>query len=108
MVFILKVCISDPKEKTEPPKFTLALADQTIETGDKLVLEAEVTGKLFVCSHDNTTELSVIYKKMLGCWRRKPSFHDGDNSVHLHECSPFWVGIFITFNKENYNVYCLM
>jgi len=24
-----------------------------------------------------------------------------DNSVHLHECSPFWVGIFITFNKEN-------
>jgi len=28
--------------------------------------------------------------------------------VHLHECSPFWVGIFITFNKENYHVYCLM
>jgi len=28
-----------------------------------------------------------------------------DNSVHLHECSPFWVGIFITFIKENYHVF---
>ena len=108
MVFILEVCISDPKEKTEPPKFTLALADQTIETGDKLVLEAEVTGKLLVWSHDNTTELSVIYKKMHGCWRRKQPFHYIYISVHLHEWSPFWVGIFITFNKENYNVCCFM
>jgi len=37
-----------------------------------------------------------------------PSFRYMDNSVHLHECSPFWVGIFITFNKENYHVYCFM
>ena len=74
MVFILEVCISDPKEKTEPPKFTLALADQTIETGDKLVLEAEVTGKLFVCSHDNTTELSVIYKKNAWMLEKKAPF----------------------------------
>mgnify|MGYP006890330208 FL=1 len=22
-----------------------------------------------------------------------------DNSVHLHECSPFWVGNFIIFKK---------
>ena len=29
-----------------------------------------------------------------------PSFRYSDNSVHLHECSPCWVGIFITFNKE--------
>ena len=28
-----------------------------------------------------------------------------DNSVHLHDLSPFWVGIFITFNKENCNVF---
>ena len=35
-------------------------------------------------------------------------FHYRDNSVHLHECSPFWVGIFITFNQENYHVYCFM
>jgi len=27
-----------------------------------------------------------------------------DNSVHLHECSPFWVGIYITYNKENYRL----
>jgi len=27
------------------------------------------------------------------------------NSVHLHECSPFWVGIFIILCKENYNVH---
>ena len=39
---------------------------------------------------------------------RLPSFHLGDNYVHLHECSPFWVGIFIIFCKENYFVYCLM
>ena len=31
-----------------------------------------------------------------------PYFYYRDNSVHLLECSPFWVGIFITFNKENY------
>ena len=37
-----------------------------------------------------------------------PSFRYRDNSVHLHECSPFWVGIFVTFNKENYHVYCFM
>ena len=35
-----------------------------------------------------------------------PFFQYRDNSVHLHECSPFWVGIFITDNKENYHVYC--
>ena len=29
-----------------------------------------------------------------------PSFRYRDNSVHLPDCSPFWVGIFITFNKE--------
>jgi len=23
-----------------------------------------------------------------------------DNSVHVYECSPFWVGIFIIFNKK--------
>jgi len=37
-----------------------------------------------------------------------PTFRYRDNSVHLHECSPFWVGIFITFSKDNYYVYCLM
>jgi len=36
-----------------------------------------------------------------------PSFGIKDNSVHLHECSPFCAGIFVTFNKENYHVYCL-
>ena len=29
-----------------------------------------------------------------------PSFRLNDNSVHFHKCSPFWVGIFITFNKD--------
>jgi len=37
-----------------------------------------------------------------------PSFRYRDNSVHEHECSPFWVGIILTFTKENYNVYCFM
>jgi len=38
-----------------------------------------------------------------------PSFRYRDNSVHLYEWSPFWVSIiFITFNKENYHVYCFM
>ena len=31
-----------------------------------------------------------------------------DNSVHLYECSPFWVGILINFNKENFHVYGFM
>jgi len=34
-----------------------------------------------------------------------PSFRLRDISVHLHECSPFWVGIFIIFCKENYKYY---
>ena len=37
-----------------------------------------------------------------------PFVIDRDNSVYLRECSPFWVGIFITFNKENNHVYCFM
>ena len=37
-----------------------------------------------------------------------PSFRYRENSVHLHECFPFWVGLFITLNKENYHVYCFM
>ena len=37
-----------------------------------------------------------------------PSFRYIDNSVNVHECSPFWVGIFITFNIENYHIYCFM
>jgi len=36
-----------------------------------------------------------------------PSFRYRDNSVHLHECSPVWVGIYITFNKE-LNLPCLL
>ena len=35
----------------------------------------------------------------------KSLFRYRDNSVHLHEFSPFWVDIFITFNKENYHVF---
>ena len=31
-----------------------------------------------------------------------------DNSVHLYECSPFWVGILINLNKENFHVYGFM
>jgi len=34
-----------------------------------------------------------------------PFFRLWDISLHLHECSPFWVGIFIIFWKENYYVY---
>ena len=28
------------------------------------------------------------------------SFYLRDNPVHLHECSPFWVGISIIFKKK--------
>ena len=38
-----------------------------------------------------------------------PLFRYRENSVHLHEYSPFWVGVEITtFNKEKYYVYCSM
>ena len=51
-----------------------------------------------------------MYWSFLHCIKRRVisirSFSYRDNSVHLHECSPFWVGIFITFNKENYT--CLL
>jgi len=46
-------------------------------------------------------ELSTLYWPI-------PSFRYTDNSVHLHEWPPFGVGIFVTFNKENYHVYCFM
>jgi len=35
-------------------------------------------------------------------------FRFSDYAIYLHECSPFGVGIFITFNKENCHVYCFM
>ena len=50
----------------------------------------------------------VLCKKCLVFLLWIPSFRLRDNSVHLHECSPFWIGIFITFNTENYHVYCFM
>ncbi|KAL4216906.1 myosin light chain kinase [Mactra antiquata] len=40
-----QVSLLDSNTKPVPPKFTLSLNDQTVETGDKLVLETEVTGK---------------------------------------------------------------
>mgnify|MGYP007091363196 CR=1 FL=1 len=51
------------------------------------------------------TEISIICKKM---WK-KDGFRVAYNfligtTLHFHECSPFWVGIFITLNKENYHV----
>ena len=33
-----------------------------------------------------------------------PFFRLRDNYVHVDECSPFWVGTFIMFSKENYHV----
>ena len=30
-----------------------------------------------------------------------PPFRLGDNSVHLYECSPFSVGIFVFLKKKN-------
>ncbi|KAL3854884.1 hypothetical protein ACJMK2_014120 [Sinanodonta woodiana] len=40
-----KLSLLDPRTKPEPPKFTKLLIDQTVKAGDKLVLEATVTGK---------------------------------------------------------------
>jgi len=36
------------------------------------------------------------------------SFHLRDNSVHLHECFPFWVGIFIIVKRKitMFTVWC--
>ena len=54
------------------------------------------------------TTVKYDFNKLQCIWYIIPSFPYRGNSVHLHECSPFWVGILITFNKENYHVYCLM
>jgi len=47
----------------------------------------------------------ALYVIIIGQYKHSQihSFRYRDNYVHLHECSPFWVCIFITFNKENYN-----
>ena len=51
-----------------------------------------------------TTWYDIMYRVLYSDWPNMfiPSFRYRDNSVHLHECSPFWVGIFITVNIENY------
>ena len=46
---------------------------------------------------------NVIYVGLL-----IPYFRLRDNSVHLHECSPFWIGILTAFKEENDHVFCFM
>jgi len=45
---------------------------------------------------------------LLGVYRNHAilSFCMMDNSVHSHECSPFWVGIFIIYSKKT--LLCLL
>ena len=45
------------------------------------------------------TTVKYDFNKLQCIWYIIPSFPYRGNSVHLHECSPFWVGILITFNK---------
>jgi len=55
-----------------------------------------------VNKHDNN---DVIYVKIIRTHLKTIDticdFRLRDNSVHLHECSRFWVGILITFNKDH-------
>ena len=46
-----------------------------------------------------------LVKQVTGMLWTIPSFPFRDNSIHLQECSPFWVGI---FNKKNtvFTVWC--
>ena len=41
--------------------------------------------------------------------RKIPSLYFRDNSVHLHECSPFWVGIVIIFEQNTtiFTIWCI-
>ena len=59
----------------------------------------------------NTTKykgLILAFKQLQVNIQEIASFRYRDNFVHVHGRSPFWVGIFITLNKENYHVHCLM
>jgi len=47
----------------------------------------------------------LIHRECLTCkkYSMSPTIHSfryRDNSVHFYECSLFWLGIFITFDKE--------
>jgi len=68
----------------------------------------EAAAVVFVKNVSDVFDTDVAHVEMGIKVMTVPSFLSRDNSVHLHECSPFWVGIFITFDKENYHVYCFM
>ena len=48
-ITVISFYFPDPKIKPEPPKFKVSLADQTVEQGEKLILETEVTGEVLFC-----------------------------------------------------------
>ena len=47
-----------------------------------------------------TIDILLIVHKVLYYIYLITSFRLWENSVHVHECSPFWVGIFIIFKKK--------
>ena len=73
------------------------------KTGDKRGLtrtdSATFEGSA-VCQEVSTVSSSHLYHIPSSCLR--------DNSLHLHECSPFWVGICLTFKPKTtmFTVWC--
>jgi len=59
---------------------------------------------LTVCMLQTYVQLSVYIQFVITIL----TFRYRDNSAHSQECSPFWVGFFITFYKANYYVYCFI
>ena len=91
--------------------------DQVVlKTNDNVTLKYinETNGWIRSCtSYLNTITLwfiimFVIFKLAIWWFLLNSSFRLRDKFVYLHECSPFWIGIFIASNKENCHVYCFM
>ena len=80
--------------------FLTSYQDQTL---DRTYVFTEFVCTNFICFDcERSSVRRLTHIKIIS------SFRLWDNSVHLHiKCSPLWVGI-ITFNKDNYHVYCLM
>jgi len=89
------------------PSQTVTVETTEVVTEDDIIAGSENIIHSQAISHDSE-DGHLLLQNVKSEGMCIPSFHYRDNSVHLYECSPFLEGIFVTFNKENYHIYCLV